>query len=248
MLKLENAGLSPGASPFLSWEVFLASCPSLGRERQTVGRQRAGECLGKLPGARLSNQASASLAKSCPGPVITGRNVCSACSQGLMTRIEVCARLRAACTAGLQARACPWEKAAAGGEEQECQDLAAILRCVSAPQLCVQIGSETPNPSVCLSLGAGMGYTHAVHTLGNLVMAKRIPLCLQRGLLGVFGAWGGGTPKQGSLSGSTVWARERSGCTAPGTERLVRVAPWGWVLRPSLELGTALTGVGCSPA
>lgn len=217
MLKLENAGLSPGASPFPSWEVFLASCPSLGRERQTVGRQRAGECLGKLPGARLSNQASASLAKSCPGPVITGRNVRSACSQGLMTKIEVCVRLLTECTAGLQARASPWEKAAAGGEEQEHQDLAANLRCVSAPQLCVQIGSETPNPSVCLSLGACMGYTRAVHTFGNLVMAKRIPLRLQRGLLGALGAWGGGTPKQGSFSSSAL----------SGQERGVGVRPWG---------------------
>lgn len=156
-------------------------------------------------------------------------------------------RLLAECTASLQARASPWEKAAAGGEEQEHQDLAANLRCVSAPQLCVQIGSETPNPSVCLSLGACMGYTHAVHTLGNLVMAKRIPL-FAKGIAGSIWGLGWWYPKTGLLEQfGSVWARERSGCTAPGTERLVRVAPWGWVLRPSLELGTALTGVGCSP-
>lgn len=233
MLKLENAGLSLGASPFPGWEVFLASCPSLGTERQTVGRQRAGECLGSLPGARLSNQASASLSKSCPGPVITGRNVCSSYSQRLMKKMEVCARFivevhgqsAGSCRPLGESRSCR-----PGGEEQGRQVLAPFLRCASASKLCVQIGSQTQKPSMCLSLGAYMGYTYAMHMLGNLVMAKCIPLRLQSGLLGVLGAWDGGTPKQGSLSGSIL----------SGQERGVGVWPQGlrvWYVQPS--------GAGC---
>jgi len=51
-----------------------------------------------------------------------------------------------------------------------------------------------------------MAYTHAVHTFGNLVMLKCIPLCLRSHLPGVLRAQGWWYWEQGSWS-TSAWTR-----------------------------------------